>query len=143
MHRQLRKCFPNLHMLENDDVTNNHHRHLLHGVNSNHAVDPSGLTGTNLCTDLISEIGGELSGNRGNGNSPFNSSNSCGSPECLMTTNCCNQIQKGIGGGLSNTECRCEDSRPEKDCSQFSLSHEQNNNKDNAGNCLCSEERFV
>lgn len=50
-------------------------------LNKRHSFDSAVLPDISHCKDFpISEIGTELSGNRNNGNSPFNSSNSCGSP---------------------------------------------------------------
>ncbi|KAK3091995.1 hypothetical protein FSP39_024320 [Pinctada imbricata] len=50
------------------------------------SLDSAEIQNGPFCTEFpIAEIGTEMSGNRGNGNSPFNSSNSCGSPEGLFS----------------------------------------------------------
>lgn len=72
-----------------------------------------------FCTDFpITGISQEFSGIRDNGNSPFNSSNSCGSPEGLTS-----QEQ----GSAKPTSASCTDTQS---CC------EQNNNSQNNG-CLC------
>ncbi|XP_060072272.1 uncharacterized protein LOC132552148 [Ylistrum balloti] len=95
----------------------------------------SSLSHTNVCSEFpISEIGSELSGNRGNGNSPFNSSNSCGSPESavLQTSyvpRCSKQGQVSVTEG---TVCN-----KLNDCDKCSLTPEQNNNLGTEGGCGC------
>ncbi|XP_048762026.1 uncharacterized protein LOC125670718 isoform X3 [Ostrea edulis] len=56
------------------------------GVHEGRKYDPSLMNSETYCNDFpIAGIVQEFSGNRDNGNSPFNSSNSCGSPEGLTS----------------------------------------------------------
>lgn len=72
-----------------------------------------------FCTDFpITGISQEFSGIRDNGNSPFNSSNSCGSPEGLTSQE--QGSAKPASASCTDTQSCCE----------------QNNNSQNNG-CLC------
>ncbi|XP_033737228.1 uncharacterized protein LOC117325239 [Pecten maximus] len=93
----------------------------------------SSLSHTNVCSEFpISEIGSELSGNRGNGNSPFNSSNSCGSPESavIQTSYVPRCSKQGQGSGTEGPKCNNMN-----DCDN--CSPEQNNNLGTENQCAC------
>ncbi|OWF46207.1 uncharacterized protein LOC110456014 [Mizuhopecten yessoensis] len=95
----------------------------------------SSLSHTNVCSEFpISEIGSELSGNRGNGNSPFNSSNSCGSPESAVIQNSYLQRcpKQGQGSGTEGPKFNNMN-----DCDKCILHPEQNNNLGLASGCGC------
>ncbi|XP_061191840.1 uncharacterized protein LOC133200113 [Saccostrea echinata] len=77
------------------------------------------------CTDFpITGIVQEFPGNRDNGNSPFNSSNSCGSPEGITSQEQSQVIGKQVSASLLTDTQFCE----------------QNNNSQNIG-CLCKESK--
>lgn len=90
----------------------------------------SSLSHASVCSEFpISEMGSELSGNRGNGNSPFNSSNSCGSPESAVI----NTTYNGQRCQGSDTE-KCNNTGQCDKCNSHS---EPNNNVGADGECGC------
>ncbi|XP_069127523.1 uncharacterized protein [Argopecten irradians] len=91
----------------------------------------SSLSHTNVCSEFpISEIGSELSGNRGNGNSPFNSSNSCGSPESVV-------IQSSFISRCSKDQGRSAEDHKGSNMNDCDKCNPEHNNLGTENECEC------
>lgn len=90
-----------------------------------------------VCSDLsMSEMGSELSGNRGNGYSPFNSSNSCGSPECNVAST---SDSRHLTHHMDISSVDSQEDSQDEDIPKYSCLPEQNNNTGSEQDCSCTK----